>query len=247
MHNPIYGVSIGAGDPDLITVKAFNILQKSDVIFYPGSQQKSSTESFSYGILKKLIPTQKDKLQGFFLKMTNDRQQAINVYEETAQKIIAAHKKDKKIAVVCEGDLQFFGSFCYLMPIFKKEIIPFEIIPGISAMQMASAAHQIPLGLWDEKIAVLPKIATVAKLTATAENFETVVLLKIKPIWEKLRLFLQNNAKKWAVYYAEKIGTTDEKIINTAENLPKRVPYFSLLILKKKRDDTSCRHWSGRP
>ena len=235
MLHPVYGVSLGAGDSNFITIKALRIIEKSDVIFYPGSEQNGFQKSFSYGVLEKIIPLQKKCLKGFFLEMKDDRKQATKIYKQTAEKIILERSKGQKVAVVCEGDLHFFGSFCYLIPFFRVQKIPFETLAGISSMQVLAGAHQIPLAMGAEKIAVLPKIKTLQEITTTLENFETLVLLKIKPYWKNLRGMILKNKKNWDFYYGEHLGTPLQKIITPAENLPENVPYFSILILKNKQ------------
>ena len=184
--NPIYGISLGAGEPDLITVKGLKILQKSDYIFYPVSHKIGKEESITYRMLKHhKLPSK--KLQRFVLKMSDDRSKVEDVYENTTQKIITLQQQNKKIALVCEGDLSFFATFGYFLPFFKNNSVPFEMVSGVSSPNVAAATHKIPLGLWQDKIAIIPKMQDIEELSEYLKNFETVVLLKIRSIWTSLR------------------------------------------------------------
>lgn len=226
----IYGVSLGAGDPDLITVKGLRILNESDVIFFPRTQKEGRQKSFAHRLLAH-HQLKKPRLQGVFFEMSNDRTKVLEVYQKTATTIIALQNQGQKIAIVCEGDLSFYASFAYFLSIFKKEKVPFEMIAGVPAPHLASAVHQIPLGLWHEKIAIIPKITHPAMIDEYFNDFETIVLLKIKPVWRSLRKFLLK--KSWNIYYSEHLGTPQQWTTTAVVALPKEVPYFSLLILKK--------------
>lgn len=230
--NRIFGVSLGPGDPDLITVKALKVLRRSDLIFYPGSLTRDGrTESYvrpmldSYGL-------DPDKLHGFFLLMGLDRSAVEETYRETALKLILAWNEGKQISIVCEGDLSFYASFSYLLEKLHHQHIPMELIPGINSFSLAAAKHQIPLCLQREKLGFLPLESSMETIEQTFKEFDTLVLMKIRIGWKTL--YPQLLAKEWMYYYAEHLGTENEFISSSLEELIDReIPYFSLLIIKK--------------
>lgn len=230
--NKIYGISLGPGDPELITVKGLKILKESDIIFYPGSLFEDGRKE-SY-VLPMLIHYRlpATKLQGFFLRMGMNRTAAEKTYIETTDQLIEAWQEGKKVSIVCEGDLSFYASFSYLLEKIQQQDIPLELIPGINSFSLGAAKHQVPLCLQHEKLAVLPLATDIKKIEETFKDFDTVILMKIRMGWKNL--FPQLLLKNWNYYYCERLGTATEYITADIKALHDReIPYFSLLIIKK--------------
>ena len=228
----IYGISLGPGDPELITLKGLKILQESDLIFYPGSISREGKKD-SY-VLPMLLHhhLEEEKLQGFFIRMSEDRSLAEEVYTETFHEIRKAFAEGKKISIVCEGDLSFYASFSYLLERLQQADIPLELVPGINSFSLGAARQQIPLCLQNEKVAILPRETSIEKVEEMLEDFSTVILMKIRSGWAKLSSGLVS--KDWKFYYCERLGTHDEFISSNIREVQEReIPYFSLLIIKK--------------
>ena len=231
----VYGLALGPGDPELVTVKALRILNESDVIFYPGSLIKGEKKSFTYPILEYHGLTNKI-LKGFFLDMSLDRTFTNRVYDQTLTDISVFYHQGKKVAVVCEGDISLYASFSYLLERLKKHNIAVTLIPGINAFSLGAAQHQIPLSLLNDKIVILPREKDIKKLEAYLKAFQTVVLMKIKTIWTVLQDFLSQG--NYDFYYCERLGTDTEFISTDLQTISTReIPYFSLLILKKPSEN----------
>ena len=229
----IYGVSLGPGDPGLITLKGHKILQEVDCIYYPGSRFGNGIEkSYSLGILEQLS-VDISKAEGFFLEMSLDRTQAQEIYKQTALKIKKDIEAGKHVAVVCEGDLSTYSSFSYLLDEFLGYDLPVELVPGITSFANAASAIQSPLVLLNETMKVIPRVQSTEDLnTALVEN-ETIVLMKIKSVMDVIFPVLEQDNVSFV--YAERLGTaeqflgTDLAVLKTRE-----IPYFSLLIIKFK-------------
>ncbi len=228
----IYGVSLGPGDPDLITLKGLNVLQEVDKIYYPGSLFKNHRKSsYSLSILEH-YDLKKSQLEGFYLRMDLSREQAKEVYEETFQKILVDYRKGLSIAIVCEGDLSTFSSFSYLLEKIQTHRLNIELVPGISSYLHLSAESQIPLCLQNEKVAIVPRIQTKEELTEVINHFDTVVLMKIISVVETISEVI--DPEKHSVTYAEHLGTEKQFITENWHDAYKRkTPYFSLIIIKK--------------
>ena len=231
MHR-VYGISLGPGDPDLITLRGLKILRESDIIFYPGSQfQDGRRDSY---VLPMLMHYQLEKplLKGFFLKMSTDRSTAEAIYQQTAQQVVQACRQGRKISIVCEGDLSFYASFSYLLDKLKQEQISFELIPGVSSFSLGAARHQIPICLQNEKVAILPRETNMEMIEEMLKEFSTLILMKIRTGWETLSKDF--GGKSWQFYYCERLGTEKEFIATDLSLLQNReIPYFSLLIIKR--------------
>jgi precorrin-2/cobalt-factor-2 C20-methyltransferase len=227
----IFGVSLSPGDPDLITVKGLRTLQEVDRIYYPGSLlEDGSTTSFSLPILRH-YKLEEGKLTGMFLKMSDQREEAENMYAATFQKMAADYKNGLHIAFVSEGDISFYSTFAYLLNHIKKEQLDVEIIAGVPSFILGAAVHQVPLAMLNEKMVILPRMKNIEQLERYLKEFETVVLIKVKSVINELCNFVQT--KKVSVMYCERLGTAQQFITTDLKEVQDReVPYFSLLIIK---------------
>ena len=230
--NKVFGISLGPGDPELITVKGLKILKESDIVFYPGSLFSNGRKESYVRPMLDYYELDDSKLKGFFLRMGLDRTVAEETYDDTAIQLATAWQEGKKVSIVCEGDLSFYASFSYLLERLQKQNIPVELIPGINSFSLGASQHQVPLCLQQEKLAFLPMEASIKKIEQTFKDFDTLVLMKIRTVWDDLYPRLLQ--KTWKYYYCERLGTVDEYITSDIETLHNRdIPYFSLLIIKK--------------
>jgi precorrin-2/cobalt-factor-2 C20-methyltransferase len=219
----IYGVSLGPGDPLLITVKGLQVLQKVDRIYYPGSLPGSS---YSLGILQH-YKLDESKFRGMFLNMSDDREQAEKTYAETFQEMLVDYNNGLDIAFVSEGDISFYSTFAYLLKHIQQHKLDIEIIAGVPSFLLGAAAHQLPLAVLNEKIAILPRVKNISRYL---EEFDTVVLIKVRSVLDEIMPFI----KDLNIVYCERLGTPQQYITTDINDLKDReIPYFSLLILKK--------------
>ncbi|WP_108809063.1 precorrin-2 C(20)-methyltransferase [Aquimarina spinulae] len=230
MHT-IYGIALGPGDPELLTLKALRILKEVDLIFYPGSITKDQKKSFVYPILQ-YHGLEYKELKGFFLNMSYDRQEASKTYATTVKDIEKAYKAGKKIAIVCEGDISLYASFSYILTALQELQLPVSLVPGINSFSLGASQHQIPLSLLNDKIAIVPRVKNIAEISKYFLEFDTVILMKIRSGWNDFHSELVQ--KDWKCYYCERLGTNQEYITTDLTTLTNReIPYFSLLIIKQ--------------
>lgn len=228
----IYGVSLGPGDPLLITVKGLQILQQADRIYYPGSLlPDGTTASYSLQILQH-YQLEESKLQGMFLKMSDDRQSAEATYAGTFQQLLADYHNGLRVAFVSEGDISFYSTFAYLLKHIQAHQLDLEIIAGVPSFILGAAEHQSSLAVLNEKIAILPRMNDRDALSRYLQEFETVVLIKVRSVLEEIRTLIRQTGLQ--MVYCERLGTTQQYITTNINDLEKReIPYFSLLILKR--------------
>jgi precorrin-2/cobalt-factor-2 C20-methyltransferase len=230
----IYGISLGPGDPDLITIKGLKTLQKSDKIYYPGSLlPNGKTTSFSLPILQHHQLDEK-KLVGMFLKMSDDRTQAEATYIATFESMLEDCNNGLTIVFVSEGDSLFYSTFAYLLEHIQQHQLDVEIIAGVPSFILGAAQHQLPLAILNEKIAIIPRVKNSQELETTLNNFDTVVLIKIRGVLKDIAPFLKTS--ELTIMYCERLGTTQQYITTNIKDIKNReIPYFSLLIIKKRK------------
>ena len=232
IETKLYGISLGPGDPDLITVKGLQILKLVDRIYYPGSLYKDGTKaSYSKSILEH-YKLDAEKCIGFYLEMSLARTQAKEIYNDVFADIQNDIKQGLSVAVVAEGDISTYSSFSYLLEKAQDTGMEVDLVPGITSYALGAALHKEPLCLQNERFLMLPRVQSVALLKEAIDNFDTVVLMKIFSVIPVLNEVLSNNEYK--VFYSERIGTAQEYISSDWEEIKNReIPYFSLITIKK--------------
>ncbi|GIW81245.1 MAG: precorrin-2 C(20)-methyltransferase [Gemmatales bacterium] len=223
-----YGVGIGPGDPELITLKAARVLEQVDVVLHPQGKHGS----FAARILEPLGLTA--KLQPISLCMSRQRENDENVYEQTARQIVSRLRDNQSVAWVTQGDPLFYSTFDHLM-VAVRRLDPashIEIIPGVSSLHAASARTGLPLCRLGERVAVVPASYGLDDLPALLERFTTVVLVKVNAVLDRLAEELPRYPHVQAVY-VEKAGTTEERIVTDVASLKgQESSYFSLILLR---------------
>lgn len=228
----IYGVSLGPGDPLLITLKGLQVLQQADKIYYPGSLlPDGETSSYSLQILQH-YDLDTSKLHGMFLKMSDNREPAEQTYADTFQQLLSDYNAGLQVAFVSEGDISFYSTFAYLLKHIHAHKLALEIIAGVPSFILAAAEHQSSLAILNEKIAILPRMKDRETLARYLEEFETVVLIKVRSVLGEIRTLIRQTGLH--IVYCERLGTAQQYITTDINDLEGReIPYFSLLILKR--------------
>jgi len=229
MSGKVYGVALGPGDPELITIKALKCLQRVEKIYFPATQTpKGNQDSFSLVILKQL-ELDDSKFVPVNVPMSKDRSHAEKAYAELYLKIEKDVEEGKQVAVVSEGDISFFSTFSYLLEDFQKNEINFEMIPGVPAFILGGSTGQLPLVTQKDKLLVAPDLENEEELKSLLEQNQTVVLMKISKVRDWIKEFIEESKLKF--FYGEYLGTEKQFTCKDIESLQdRRIPYFAIII-----------------
>lgn len=229
MSGKVFGVALGPGDPELITVKALNYLKKSEKIYYPTTQtSKGNQDSFSLVILKQL-DVEESKFIPITVPMSKDRSHAVKAYADLFLKVQKDVEEGKQVSVVSEGDISFFSTFSYLLEDFKNSNIDFEMIPGVPAFILGGSQGQLPLCTQNDKLLVVPDLENEEELKSLLQQNQTVVLMKISKVRDWIKDFIKDG--KLQFFYGEYLGTEKQFSCTEMESLKDRkIPYFAILI-----------------
>lgn len=222
----IIGVSLGPGDPGLITVRGLETLRRADKIYYPMSARGSYSLSIlrHYGLdAAKLCPVS--------LEMTKDRSFNLGAYDAAFRQMAADCAVGLTVAFVSEGDISFYSSFIHLLRLIRDAGLPVEIIAGVSSFLAAAAAHTEPLAVLDERIAIIPLLESSGDLEYYLLRFHVVVLIKVRQAVAVVGPLVR--AGMATMLYSERVGTSEQFISRDSGEMDSReTPYFSLVILK---------------
>jgi precorrin-2/cobalt-factor-2 C20-methyltransferase len=228
----LYGVGVGPGDPELLTLKAQRVLLQATKIFLPKKGKEST--SYAKSIIATLIEDEQ-KVAELVFPMLRDEEQLADYWHQAVESIWRYLKKGKDCAFVNVGDPLLYGTFVHILRTLKKSHpeVEVEVIPGISSINAAAARTTLPLASNDERIAIISGNCEDKVIKETLENFDTAVFMKINMFDKLLAILEELNLVEKCVYVRR--GTTqDEEIIWDISQLKgKGVDYFSLLIVRK--------------
>lgn len=237
MQGKIFGVGVGPGDPDLITVKGCNAIQSSHVIAY---HQTSKQSSNAFRIAGKWIRDDQMLLPLTYpvtTELSSYSQTYANLiqefYEQTAQRLKQYLDTGKTICVLAEGDPLFYSSFMYIFDRLKGDY-EIEIIPGVSSIFAAAAALKVPLCYRNQKFIVLSAVLSEQELEESLNATDAFAIIKLGRNIAKVKRILAKLTLHSHARYIERASMPNEKII-PLENVNEHCsPYFSMILIPGK-------------
>ncbi|MEJ2043152.1 MAG: precorrin-2 C(20)-methyltransferase [Reinekea sp.] len=237
MTGKFIGVGVGPGDPELITLKAARCIEQADIISYIANEQGySQGRAIASGLLA--APEVTEELP-VIINMFSGRDHANNAYDQAATRIQQAVSAGKKVVFLCEGDPLFFGSFGYLLERLST-VISCQVVPGISSVNAAASALQIPLTLLRESFAVVSGRHDEATLVDVLNRHDTVVIMKAGRQRQTILKAIARAGRNDDAHYLENISRADEYIETPINGLAEESgPYFSMFVVIRKQRDRS--------
>lgn len=224
MGGRLYGIGVGPGDPELLTLKALRLLKASPVIAYPASH---GGPSIARRIVESHLPGGQEEIE-ILVPMRVARTPARDVYDAAALRIAAHLGAGRDVAVLCEGDPFFYGSFMYLFErLAARHRV--EIVPGVSSINAASARALRPLAARNDVLAVIPAPLEDAAIEALVGRAEGFVILKLGRHMPRIRALLARLGLEGQATYVERATQGGERLLKLAE-APAEAPYFSLIL-----------------
>ena len=229
MTGTLYGLGIGPGDPDLITVKALKILQATSVLAYPVLEDG---DSLARAIVAPHLVTPKTEI-AIRIPMTVDRGPAQKAYDVAAQEISRHLIDGQNVVVLCEGDPFFYGSFMYLFGRIAEEF-PVEVVPGVSSLTACATALQSPLSARNDVLTVLPAPLPSDVLAAQLNATDSAAIMKVGRHFERVRDLIIDLGLEDKARYIERATMANEKILPLREVPADAAPYFSMILIHKR-------------
>lgn len=221
----LYGVGVGPGDPELLTLKAYRIINENKYIAYPG---KTKEETLCYKIAEPVIREPQDKIYiSCYVQMTKDREILDKNYDLAAAGIIEILEKGENVVFLTLGDPTVYATYIYVHDRVKKAGYRAEIISGVPSFCAAAAKLGIGLAEHMQLLHVIPasyKIEEVLSLTGTKILMKSASKLK-----DVKKCLLEHEGE---VYMVENCGLENERIFRSAEEIDENAGYLSLIIVK---------------
>lgn len=227
MTGTLYGIGIGPGDAELLTLKAVRLIREAPVLAWPAPLDG---DGLARTIAAPHIPPGKTEI-AIRMGFTVDRDGTEAAYDRAADEIASHLDAGRDVAVLCEGDPFFFGSFIYLFARLSPRFAV-EVVPGVSSIMAASADLQAPLCAWDDGVAIIPATRSEAEIEAALEASDAAVIMKVGRHLPKVKGVLQRLGLWESARIIERVGLPGRKVHDPATVT--ELPYFSLILVHRR-------------
>lgn len=231
MKGKLYGVGVGPGDPELITLKAKKVLDRVDCIAVP--KTASEKESLALSIARGVMEKEKEIFDLLF-PMSFDAKLLEDSWNEAVARVRTKLDEGSSVAFVTLGDPTVYSTYMYIHKSLKQQGYDTEIIPGITSFCASAARAGISLGENRETIAVVPSAYECGNLAEIITGFDNVVLMKVSRKYAKLKVMLKESGLDDRVVLVSRCGLEDERVEFDIENVDENtLSYFTTMIIKK--------------
>ncbi|WP_066708057.1 precorrin-2 C(20)-methyltransferase [Curvibacter delicatus] len=232
----LIGVSLGPGDPGLITRAAWEQLQRRDAVWvYPARSGK--TPSYAWDIVRRAGVQPPDEHALLLFPMTHDAEKLATAWLKAAHTVLPWLQAGQDVLFLVEGDASTYATFGHLARTVRglDEQVAVQVIAGVNSFTAACADLNLPFSEQDDTVAIVPAAYGLSAVDRLLDDFDTLVLMKIKPLLDDLLDWLERRGLLQGAHFVERVGATDERRLSGADMLALRgskVSYLSLLIVK---------------
>ncbi len=221
----LYGLGIGPGDPELLTLKAHRILTTVPVIAYPISEKG---KALARAIVADFIHPEQIEIP-MCLPFSVERASQ-SYYVKAAEKIAEHLKVGRDVGVLCEGEPMLYGTFIYLFQRLSRQF-PTEIVPGISSTMASAAMLGVPITYRNDVLSIMPATLDEITLRARLAVADAAIIIKLGRHFAKVYKILDELGLLYRSLYIERATQTHQRILTITEVNATEVSYWSLIMI----------------
>lgn len=228
----LYGISVGPGDPELLTLKGLRLLQQAPVVAFPeGIQGKP-------GVAQHIVSPWLERHQvqlALTFPYVQDMEILTQAWQMAAKQVWHYLQCGQDVAFVCEGDVSFYSTFTYLAQTLQQLHPESQVqtVPGVCSPMAAASVLGIPLTVRQERLVVLPALYNVGELETILDWADVVVLMKVSSVYPEVWEVLRRRQLLAHAFVVERATLPEQVIYADLRDRPTlKLPYFSLLIVK---------------
>jgi len=225
----LYGIGVGPGDPELLTLKAHRLINECSILAYPAP---NTGDGLAFEIVSSFMKINTEVLP-LRIPIEISPFPAQKAYDHAAKLLEIQLGLGKTVAVICVGDPFFYGSFMYLFERLSGKF-KIEIIPGVSSPMACAAVLKTPLVSRNEVLTILPGPMKETELKKRLLNTDAAVIIKVGNHLPKIRRVLRQLRLENVSHYVERATMTNQQIIPLENIESAKVPYFSMILVRKK-------------
>lgn len=233
----LYAVGVGPGAPDLLTVRAAEILRRVSVIFSPRSAM--GTASRALEVVASYLDRSRQRVVELAFPMEKDQEELEPAWEEAVREIVGNLGPEEEGAFITLGDVSLYSTFYYVQRILQARHphVEIELVPGISSFSAVSALLQIPYGTADDSVVILPATFERERLARAIAEHDTVILMKVNRVLDEVIDVLEAQGVLDKAVFIERCGMPNQEVVRDLRALKGTFPgYFSLVIVNKSAE-----------
>ncbi|MBV9522060.1 MAG: precorrin-2 C(20)-methyltransferase [Alphaproteobacteria bacterium] len=228
-----FGIGLGPGDPELLTLKAVRLIAAAPVVAYPAPEGGAS---FARAIAARWLRPEQREI-AIEVPMLPERFPAAGVYDRAAATIGGELTAGRDVAILCQGDPFFYGSFIYLFTRLAGRF-PVEIVPGVASIAACAAAARMPLTERAQSLTIVPATLDEAHLERRLAAADAAAIVKLGRHFEKVRTVLNRLGLAERATYVERASLPTQRILPVAAVAAASVPYFAMILLRGPAEQT---------
>ncbi len=221
----LFGLGLGPGDPELVTLKALRLLRAAPVVAYPAPE---SGDSFARRIVAEWLDRGQREIRVRFPMRPGPLPAAI--YQSAAAQLAAVLDAGEDIAYLCQGDPLFYGSFAGILTRLAARYTVM-VVPGVSSLTACAAAAGAPLVQRDETLSVIPASLPEDELALRLAEVDAAAIIKLGRHFPKLRRVLSRLGLLAGALYVERASLPNQRVAALATIDPASVPYFATALV----------------
>lgn len=229
----LYGLGVGPGDPELITVKAFRVIQETPVIAYP--RKRKDSKSYAQRIVDVYIRPGEKEMLGLVFPMTKDQAILDAEWRKTIEIVYDKLQEGKDVAFVTEGDPLLYSTFIHMMKLMQElhpEIIV-KTVPGISSFNGSASRLGIALADGDDHVAIIPATDEYDVMRKAIEDHDAVVFIKVAKVIDLMIEVLGDLNLLDKASVVTKVTSEEEVIWSIDELEGADLEYLTLMVVRK--------------
>lgn len=228
----LYGIGVGPGDPELVTMKAVRLIKETDILFAP--QSRSGKPSVALNIIQKYVDEREEECEIYqpLFPMTEDKEELHRSWDEATDELFEKLEKGLNAVFVTLGDPTVFSTFSYISSRLQSKGVEVELVPGITSFTACAARSGIQLTEQDDIMVVVPQVSE--KLTKILPYVDTVVAMKTSRHLDVLEDCINQDPREKEIVSVQNCTMENENIV---QGFVDNKRYFSTSIIKFKKDE----------
>ena len=229
----LYGIGVGPGDPELLTVKAQRLLWSVPAVCF--TQLDDGRPSYALSVVQEFLADPKPAFIPIIVP-SDDTPVSEDTWQDAASRISGHLRQGRDVAFITEGDPMLYSEFSNLLACVRSKYpdLAVEVIPGVSSVMAAAASSGVSLVSHGQRLAILPAVYGIDDLREAIRNYDTIVLMEVNHALLQALANLENLGLAGKAIYVRRATTQREEVVQDIQQLTEEdLDYFSLLIIKR--------------
>ncbi|EIT86463.1 precorrin-2 C(20)-methyltransferase [Fictibacillus macauensis ZFHKF-1] len=233
MTGTLYGLGVGPGDPELLTVKAFRKLKESPVIAYP--KKRKGTKSYAHKIVDVYLKDSGKEMLGLIFPMTKDPVILEREWSHTVETVYDKLSQGKDVAFVTEGDPLLYSTFIHMMNMMKERHpdVPIQTVPGISSINGTASALGLALAEGDDHVAIIPARDDYEAMKKAIVEHDCIFFIKVAKVMPLMLNVLRELNLMDKAKVVTKVTSDEEVVWDINELEHAELEYLTLMVVRK--------------